>query len=77
MQDGLWDGVDHGKARRGLDNIAAYDPLAETNFVHLKTLQTQAQEFIHFGKQIQEKKRLLAKDKEVCHTYTFVRRTFM
>ncbi|GJU70503.1 hypothetical protein Tco_1256762 [Tanacetum coccineum] len=33
MQDGLRAGVDHGKAGRGLDVIAAYDPSAETNFV--------------------------------------------
>ncbi|GJY63010.1 hypothetical protein Tco_0464470 [Tanacetum coccineum] len=33
MQDGLKAGVDHGKAGRGLDVIAAYDPSAEANFV--------------------------------------------
>nr|GEX19001.1 hypothetical protein [Tanacetum cinerariifolium] len=32
MQDGLVAGVDHGRARRGLDDIAAYDPSAEANF---------------------------------------------
>ncbi|GJW24445.1 hypothetical protein Tco_0038256 [Tanacetum coccineum] len=33
MQDGLKAGVDHGRAGRGLDVIAAYDPSAEANFV--------------------------------------------
>ncbi|GJU10944.1 hypothetical protein Tco_1133340 [Tanacetum coccineum] len=33
MQDGLAAGVDHGRARRGLDDIAAYDPSTEANFV--------------------------------------------
>ncbi|GKC86472.1 hypothetical protein Tco_1147121 [Tanacetum coccineum] len=33
MQDGLAAGVDHGRAGRGLDDIAAYDPSAEANFV--------------------------------------------
>ncbi|GKC67461.1 hypothetical protein Tco_1100059 [Tanacetum coccineum] len=33
MQDGLKAGVDHGRARRGLDVIAAYDPSAKANFV--------------------------------------------
>nr|GEU89168.1 hypothetical protein [Tanacetum cinerariifolium] len=33
MQDGLKAGVDYGRAGRGLDVIAAYDPSAEANFV--------------------------------------------
>ncbi|GKA76549.1 hypothetical protein Tco_0783010, partial [Tanacetum coccineum] len=33
MQDDLKAGVDHGRAGRGLDVIAAYDPSAEANFV--------------------------------------------
>ncbi|GJY26046.1 hypothetical protein Tco_0400772 [Tanacetum coccineum] len=33
MQDGLKAGVDHGKAGRGLDIIAAYDPSAEASYV--------------------------------------------
>ncbi|GJT70851.1 hypothetical protein Tco_1030137 [Tanacetum coccineum] len=33
MHDGLRAGVDHRKAGRGLDVIAAYDPSAQTNFV--------------------------------------------
>ncbi|GKG38796.1 hypothetical protein Tco_0460508, partial [Tanacetum coccineum] len=33
MQDGLAAGVDHGRAGRGLDDIVAYDPSAEANFV--------------------------------------------
>nr|GEV82353.1 hypothetical protein [Tanacetum cinerariifolium] len=33
MQDGLKAGVDHKRARRGLDVIVAYDPLVEANFV--------------------------------------------
>ncbi|GKE54546.1 hypothetical protein Tco_1489702 [Tanacetum coccineum] len=34
MQDGLKAGVDHVRAGRGLDNIAAYDPSVESNFVY-------------------------------------------
>nr|GEU43224.1 transposase (putative), gypsy type [Tanacetum cinerariifolium] len=33
MQDGLKAGVDHGRAKRGLDVIASYDPSAEANFI--------------------------------------------
>nr|GEU47287.1 hypothetical protein [Tanacetum cinerariifolium] len=33
MQDGLKAGVDHGRAGRGLDVIAAYEPSVEANFV--------------------------------------------
>ncbi|GKF51448.1 hypothetical protein Tco_0147915, partial [Tanacetum coccineum] len=33
MQDGLAAGIDHGKAGRGLADVAAYDPSAEANFV--------------------------------------------
>ncbi|GJZ31211.1 hypothetical protein Tco_0576258 [Tanacetum coccineum] len=33
MQGGLAAGVDHGKARRGLEEIAAYDPSTEAKFV--------------------------------------------
>nr|GEW20078.1 retrovirus-related Pol polyprotein from transposon TNT 1-94 [Tanacetum cinerariifolium] len=33
MQDGLKAGVDHGRARKGLNVIAAYYPSAEANFV--------------------------------------------
>ncbi|GJY70463.1 gypsy type transposase [Tanacetum coccineum] len=33
MQDDLKAGIDHGRAGRGLDVIAAYDPSAEANFV--------------------------------------------
>ncbi|GKE00480.1 hypothetical protein Tco_1388463, partial [Tanacetum coccineum] len=33
MQDGLKAGVDYGRAGRGLDVVAAYDPSAEANFV--------------------------------------------
>ncbi|GKG00734.1 hypothetical protein Tco_0302424, partial [Tanacetum coccineum] len=33
MQDGLAAGVDHGRAIRGLDDIAAYDPSTEANFI--------------------------------------------
>nr|GEV03441.1 transposase (putative), gypsy type [Tanacetum cinerariifolium] len=33
MQEGLKANVDHGRAGRGLDVIAAYDPSTETNFV--------------------------------------------
>ncbi|GJX30658.1 hypothetical protein Tco_0240513, partial [Tanacetum coccineum] len=34
MQDGMAAGVEHGRAGRGLDDIAAYDPSAEANFVY-------------------------------------------
>ncbi|GJX68407.1 hypothetical protein Tco_0304134 [Tanacetum coccineum] len=34
MHDGLKSGVDHGRAGRGLDDIAAYDPSVEANFVY-------------------------------------------
>ncbi|GJV96688.1 hypothetical protein Tco_1548265 [Tanacetum coccineum] len=44
--------------------------------VHLKTLENQAHESIHFGRRIQEKKRFLAKDKEVRRTCYIVRCTF-
>ncbi|GJS39060.1 hypothetical protein Tco_0564103 [Tanacetum coccineum] len=33
MQDGLATGIDHGKARRGLVDVAAYDPSTEANYV--------------------------------------------
>ncbi|GJV32783.1 hypothetical protein Tco_1393183 [Tanacetum coccineum] len=33
MQDGLVAGIDHGKAGRGLINVAAYNPSAEANYV--------------------------------------------
>nr|GEX41121.1 putative transposase (putative), gypsy type [Tanacetum cinerariifolium] len=33
MQDGLVAGIDHGKARRGLVDVAAYNPSAEANYV--------------------------------------------
>ncbi|GKF19805.1 hypothetical protein Tco_0068443 [Tanacetum coccineum] len=33
MQDGLAAGVDHGRAGRGLEDIASYDPSVEANFV--------------------------------------------
>ncbi|GJU14451.1 RNA-directed DNA polymerase [Tanacetum coccineum] len=33
MHDGLAAGIDHGKAGRGLADVAAYDPSAEANFV--------------------------------------------
>ncbi|GKB92630.1 hypothetical protein Tco_0964902, partial [Tanacetum coccineum] len=44
--------------------------------VHLKTLETQAHESIYSGRQIQEKKRFLAKVQEVRCTCYIVRRTF-
>ncbi|GKD73240.1 hypothetical protein Tco_1331522, partial [Tanacetum coccineum] len=33
MQDGLAVGIDHGKAERGLVDVAAYNPSAEANYV--------------------------------------------
>ncbi|GKA62297.1 hypothetical protein Tco_0761816 [Tanacetum coccineum] len=33
MQDGLAAGIDHGKARRGLVKVVAYNPTAEANYV--------------------------------------------
>ncbi|GJT20025.1 hypothetical protein Tco_0878731 [Tanacetum coccineum] len=33
MQDGLATGIDHGKAGRGLVDVAAYNPFAEANYV--------------------------------------------
>ncbi|GJZ60375.1 hypothetical protein Tco_0616191 [Tanacetum coccineum] len=33
MQDGLAAGIDHGKAGRGLVDVAAYDPFAKANYV--------------------------------------------
>ncbi|GKA15577.1 hypothetical protein Tco_0695324 [Tanacetum coccineum] len=33
MQDGLAAGIDHGKAGRGLADVAAYDPSVEANYV--------------------------------------------
>nr|GEY80607.1 hypothetical protein [Tanacetum cinerariifolium] len=50
MEDGLPTGIDHGKARRSLAKVAAYDLIAEANMddimglLHLKGLATEIPE---------------------------------
>ncbi|GKA84039.1 hypothetical protein Tco_0805634 [Tanacetum coccineum] len=66
----------HDKDKIVREKEQDYDiPLNDS--VHLKTLETQTHESIHFGRRIQEKKRFLAKDQEVRRTCYIMRRTFL